>query len=679
MITVALLFLLTCVIALTLEETVGKLEYFSKLFILSFSGLLATSIIALYTNAYISPKASVSILFGVMAALSIILLFLTVQKKRSRHLYQSKLCCLFTSALNHIIISDESVRRSIRDYSFTAKISISYLALLLIAACFLIPVNGDSQVYNLSRVLVSLLSSSIFLTQTSVPTQAFHSFAHDYLYTPDLLTGSTFGLGILSTVELIYTWILVDVVILHSASINRSVLTLHQIHRVRSIARIVLISMPALFYQATITKNDLFLAPLSISIAVMLYSFWHEEGSIDTRSTSPFWTSAIQLLCGSLLIYLSKGYGIVLLAVLVFVFFFLSPTKRGLLRKLFPIRSPLQANNSKARPIFFISTTLAVVIFSSALLFFVNRGNYWRESYSSFTAKHSVASIESLASVPLNLSRTLFESLINIPLPFHIAPGLFVGVYRSNQYLPLTDTYSFGGIINEDISWPGIIFNMAIFITVSFLFWSILQLRPNYYLRNRSALLPVLPLYLGFSGLISAFLIAALVYWQPYSSRFFIGSSVLLVPSLSFVLGHLIHLVPRRLTRLLFFSFISIALLSASIPIGKQYYVLYRQSSRTDYYLAKSMNTSSLSLNNIVSSLTLSPVIVCSRDDYSASLELLKLLRRFSLQNHEYKFKFPNLGVCNNILDSSDQPPSDFLIFGGGAPPRLKKLLLHSN
>lgn len=678
MLTVILLLLLICFSILTIESQDDQLDYFPKIFITSFSALLVLAFLAIYLNASISPVASVLALLGIILVLAVSLL----QIHSSSIKHRSKtLRTAFVRAFNHLMISDEFTRISIRKPSLVAFISIAYLFFLIVLAISLTPVNGDSQTYNLSRVLVSLLSQSVFLSESSIPTQAFHAFAHDYLYTPDLLVGSSIGLGLLSSVELIFTWILIDVVILHVASNGSSPLKLPELRRIRSIARIILISMPALFYQATITKNDLILAPLSISVVALLYSFRQDKDSAGATNISLDVTLVLQLACGILLLYLSKGYGIIILAVIALIYapMSISMCKLSLIRIRPPIR--IQSNHQNGQNIFLllISASLAAVISFLAVLFIDNRTNHWSDAYSSFTAKHTVSSFTTLAAIPLNLSRTILEFLCNIPLPFHFTPGDLVGAFRDDQYLPLSERYSFGGLINEDISWPGILFNAAILALIVFRSRTTLISLQKHDLTNSSESQISLPLYLGLVGGISSFVIAALVYWQPYSSRFFISSSILLVPIASFALGDLNRSISTEFRRFALILFLSTALLSASIPIAKQYYVLFRQLTVGDYYLSKSMNTSSLAIDTIVASFSSPSVLVCSRNDYSASLELLKRLRSLALQNPNYQFRFPRSTVCKQMLDLTTQPSSDVIFYGGGQPPRLKKLLTDSH
>ena len=670
MLTVSLLLLLICFFISSIESQDDQLDYFPRIFIISVAALLALAFLAIYLNALISPVASVLALLGIILGLSFSLLqtYISSIKQRSKRLRNA-----FVRAFNHLLISDDFTRISTRKPSIVALISIFYLFLLNILAFSLTPVNGDSQIYNLSRVLVSLLSRSVFLSESSIPTQAFHAFAHDYLYTPDLLIGSSLGLGLLSSIELIFTWILIDIVILHAIPTGSLQLKLPELRRIRSIARIILISMPALFYQATITKNDLILAPLSISVVALLYSFRQEQDPRGVITISSDATLAIQLFCGFLLLYLSKGYGIVILTVIILIC--MSICKLTPFQTRLPVRIQFHKQNGNNRFLLPISASLAAVISVLAALFIHNRTNHWADAYSRFTSKHAVSSITTLEAIPLNLSRTLLESFSNIPLPFHFTPGDLLGVYRGDKYLPLSETYSFGGLINEDISWPGILFNVAIVALIALYIRTSLTSRPKHEARNSSGSQISLPLYLGRVGCICSFIIAALVYWQPYSSRFFISSSILLVPIASFALGDLNRSIPTKLRRFALILFLSTGLLSASIPIAKQYYVLLRQSTVGDYYLSKSMNTSSLAIDTTVASLSSPTVVVCSRDNYSASLELLKRLRSLSLKNSTYQFRFPRSNVCKQMLDLSTQPSSDVLFYGGGQPPRLKKPL----
>lgn len=675
MLTLLLLLLLTGVAALLTDSPVNHPTYFPKIFILSFASLLAVSIFSLSINEHISPVASVLELLGIILTLSV-LLWKSVNLSSTGHAKsKDKLKATFRRAYQHITISDSSMVSSSHGLPSIRILSLLYLALLAIISCFMQPVNGDSQVYNLSRVLVSLLSKSTFLQESSIPTQAFHSFAHDYLYTPDLLIGSTLGLGTLSMLELVYVWILVDVVISHSVSSCPSIFTKVDLWRARYIGRILLISMPPLFYQATLTKNDLVLAPLSISIALCLYFFTQEARPTGKPQLIGILTSVLQLFCGILLLYSSKGYGVVLLLTLFIVFLFtpfLARSGNAYVRKAFYSISN-QPSGTANPQVLCILAGLVSIISTTIYSFMDNRQRYWADAYSAFTAKHSISSLESLYSLPHNLARIFLEFLINIPLPFRVSPGDILWSYRDKSFLPLTDTYSFGGVINEDISWPGVIFNLAAMASILLvLFSSTFSIGKSRRCSNDKICIPDLPVALGASGLISGFLLAGLLYWQPYSSRFFVASSILLVPLFAFSITWIIRLFPPRLARIMATTLMLTALLSVALPIAKQYYVLFRQVSTPDYYLLKSMNTSNSDLDSIVMSLSKPSTTICSRNEYSASLELLKRLRIFSLTNPEHKFYFPTLSLCDQTIYSLPLRSPEVLFFGGGEAPSIE-------
>lgn len=126
-----------------------------------------------------------------------------------------------------------------------------------------------------------------------------------------------------------------------------------------------------------------------------------------------------------------------------------------------------------------------------------------------------------------------------------------------------------------------------------------------------------------------------------------------------------------QLERPLFMSLLAVVLFSASIPIAKQAYVLYREKSSPDYYPLKSMSASLGYIKALIKSsedLGGRHLRICSRDNYSASLyllvELIKNRKAAPLQ-----VSFPLAVSCKEFTKSSEGDSGRWLYLGGGRRP----------
>lgn len=532
--------------------------------------------------------------------------------------------------------------------------------------------NGDSQIYNISRIYTSILSGKLLLESTSIPTQAFHSIGHDYLYSIDIALNNLRGLSLLNLAEVISIMIIIDQVVVQQYSGFAKNQSTQETNLARSIARILTLSSPAIFFQSTTPKNDLFVALVAL-ISIVSLSNLLSYLSKFTRTGANFsvyhtFKLSLLILIVFLMTALSKGYGIIIV---------LSASALSLLFALYVAKnnsllcSSSASNGEKAFPSLY-SLPILLLLSHTALSYYHHVDRFWRAEYDEFVSLHGPSSLAELAlSAPINILRIAFESFVNIPLPFRISPFEGIPLLSTSHHIALSDTYTFGAILNEDIAWPGILFSVALVLTLIFL------CRVNL-LKNMQSFLvasytPEIILSSG-TSLLVALSLASLLYWQPYSARFYTAPMVLMIPLLSTTLSSSNAFNPaktlkNKLPLRIFLATLCLLLVSGMVPaIAKQTYVLFNQYKDSDYYVRKSMLATTADIKKVVSSATIgnsSEVRICSRDNYSASLYLQQILLG-SINRDLTKVTFPKLLECN--LNSS---ASTTIFFGGGSPPSL--------
>ena len=406
-----------------------------------------------------------------------------------------------------------------------------YIAISFILSAFSTVTNGDAQTYNISRLGSAILAKQVFIAETSIPTQAFHSFSHDYLYVPDLIYGNIKGLGLLCFVELIFLLYFVD----HIVRLSQQSENLFQGASLQSriLARFLIISMPAIFFQSNNVKNDLVFAPLVLALSIIIASLVSKP-SPDGHEKSSWHNLSLVALLGLLTLYGSKGYGVLfvlslfLIAACMFLRFRLPLSvicSTSGFKRIFKFQRNIVSRFTCALLLLTLFTALTNVEFE------VNKQVYWGQAYSQFVAMHGPRDFDIVKAFPVTFARLLLEASINVPT-FHVWTGdIFPGLF--NDRFTLGGVFRFGGQINQDISWPGIVFNICFLWTLS-----LLVLRKIFFVFH-PGLRPCpgcegvwfeISRLLFFSALCIAFTLALLLYWQPGYSRFFVSVAALMVP-----------------------------------------------------------------------------------------------------------------------------------------------------
>lgn len=535
--------------------------------------------------------------------------------------------------------------------------------------------NGDSQVYNISRIYTSILSGNLLLDSTSIPTQAFHSIGHDYLYSFDIIWNNLRGLSLLNLVEAVLILVIVDrILIVDQQSSSEPYQS--QRYCARCIARIILVSMPSLFYQSTTTKNDLILALLGLTISILsaraLSRFRSCSFLMLKADHLPLIKQCLPLLIAWQFCVLCKGYGIILVVLsfltgLLVFFLLVRPERRVSIASgyIWSEGAPLAS-----------SLPIVVLLAYATAAYYIHVNDLWTNEFTQFAVKHGPSTIlDLLKAFPVNFLRTLFESAVNLPFPISVEPFKGLPLINTTDFIALGEIYSFGGVVNEDIAWPGLLFSISAGVSICYFlsrsYHSIFVPRGSIFLPDR-----YLISLIGFgSSILMSLGLVACLYWQPYSSRFFIAPSILVVPFFALIISSLAR---RRLhfkasagkcSRTIVFSLIGTGLmLGLGVSISKQAYVGFRQVMNPDYYIYKSMHASRASLESIVGSLVGSQpevVAICARNQYSASLYLMQQLYS-AADNGRIRLIFPKNSDCD-----LSAPSVPILYYGNGKPPSL--------
>ena len=521
----------------------GPLKW-SLIFILSLSCLLLISLLTLSINIY-SPFPVSSHLIIAAASVLITSTILCSGSSRSvpvSRVFKWPLVLIRALKIDYSPVDNMSIGQIAKATNIFTYIYFTALILVTIPAEV---TNGDAQTYNLSRVASVILSKDIFIKQTSVPTQAFHAFAHDYLYVPDIAFGNIVGLGLLSIIELSFMLIIVDQLLLEVSGWSLNDRTA-KVTQIRCIARLLYLSMPPLFYQANNVKNDLVMAPLCFSLFIIGYHlilmFQHRNRSSIRWLSQARSVLIIAFALCCLLILQSKGYGIccIIAILLSFLTWTLKPTdlqKKSITRLLHTIR--ISRYKHVLNPMRIILSSLTVYVF----LFEYNKKIFWHDSYRLFAELHGPKLFDVIRYLPSTFLKITTEMILNIPLPFQTDIFKHLVIYNKSPNL-LDHSYIFGGVINQDISWPGVVFNACLLITL------LSALCKAIYLSFRLGAIPAF-IHISNKGISlesASFLAGGLIflcltsflYWQPASSRFYLPAFCLMVPALSTTLNRLV-------------------------------------------------------------------------------------------------------------------------------------------
>lgn len=497
-------------------------------FLLSLSALLAANIVSLYLQTdplYLLLPAPLILLSPFLA----------------RRLDASSNCLnlakIFKSAfqiakdhLNLILLKPASRSGKHQD---VLSFAVNAYTIFFLIASFLTSLlsevsNGDSQAYNLSRVSLALLTKQVFLTSSSTPVQGFHDYAHDYLYLPDLYHGNITSLGLLSFFEFAFVFILTRLAIEHVIT-TQSLPLIRSPGKVKFIAQLLIISLPAVYYQSTNTKNDLVITPIVISIFLIISI----AQSSKLRSSS--WLTELCVLLvitnAILLLLSSKGYGVVFVPAIAVALAAVYKSQRSSLREH---RSSLRQSSNPVSLQVYTGETKLLATFSLSLFllngltyftFISNRHHYWSEAYAEFRRIHGPTNlIQIISAAPTTFLRMFLSNLIDLPWPVVIEPCKSFLLECHSDYLAIADKFTIGGIVNEDVAWPSVFFTLSVALVIIFRANIIFASFLRFISLNGSLIDSLLA-----ASISSSFALTALLYWQPYSSRFYICSSVLAV------------------------------------------------------------------------------------------------------------------------------------------------------
>jgi len=397
--------------------------------------------------------------------------------------------------------------------------------------------NGDSQAYNLPRLYALLLTKSLVLKSTGIPTQAFHSFGHDMLYLPDLMIGNLRGLGLVNVFELAFLFILVDQSLLFPY-LYPPISCKLQVRRV--CARALLLSMAPLFYQATTPKNDLVLAPLTYCLGIFLYILSNKTIGKLAQTTLSRMQLASSAYLTILLSYVSKGYGIITSGCVILAQLLVYSSAKFLSRSRSHSPSTIQYSIRLpgSKGLSFIILSIPIIIY--LVFFLVNRNIYWNVEYSVFVQGHSAPPSLLVPAFMNNILRNTIELVLNGPLPFQLDLSQ-LPLFSDASFSAGQTPYKIGGMINEDTAWPGYLF--AITLILSILHWT------NCFIKRipKCSSFPVLssklslPSFFAIAAFLSYGLLSSVLFWQPFSSRFFIATFALMIPSMSSAMADLLY------------------------------------------------------------------------------------------------------------------------------------------
>ena len=455
----------------------------------------------------------------------------------------------FASLINSLFIS-----RPLGLYlaKFSNRFSLLYISVLLFISSISSVTNGDAQTYNVARVASAYLAKKVFLTATSVPTQAFHSFGHDYIFAPDIAFGNIAGLSLVGLIEVFFLLVISDFCIQDSLSGLR--LSRLQKVKIRAFSRIFLLSIPPLFFQANNVKNDIVIVPLAYCVVMCAEQLFYSNSiASSSRKRPEKLRQQIISLCrpllamSLLLLYVTKAYGLIISLPSIFLIFFSSLFFRAK-NNLTHLSSEKITNYDLGlasgggfvmrKIIVYSLQVLSASLVILIIVFEINKYSFWREEYSKFVAFHGPDSfLDGVTAFPLTLIRVMTEALLNVPSPIKYSFDKFL-TSLGGTYLTTGGPYEFGQTLNQDIAWPGFFFNALIgFILISLFAlggWSRLV---SIYSQVHSRLIikALIPYILLLSAFFSSSALIFKIYWQPAFSRYLFAPALLSVPALSIV------------------------------------------------------------------------------------------------------------------------------------------------
>jgi len=414
--------------------------------------------------------------------------------------------------------------------------------------------NGDSQTYNIARVFSSYMSGELFLSSSTIPTQAFHVYGHDYLFVSDIILNRVHAYGFLGWVEFGLVLVLTDIVceLSESRGIECRRLARGNING-RMWTRLAMLSMPILFFQSTIPKNDLGVGVLTLTLLIFL---WRQDNGSEMygcslqfrerRESLLFKIVAYGLLLGNSLSLLAtfKAYGIACWIIVVLLVVS-SPRQFRLMnwQKLHNYLDDVEGERRvELHQRYVVVAAVLAIVFAIdlawQLTFYSHISDNWSDEYKLFKSVHSFGTLgASLGAFPVNLARILLESLINLPLPVVFKAGNMIRFLGGNENMVAANNYEFGGELNEDSAWPGAMFSLLTVFACVRLIKGVAGMK-DYNIRS---LVQSFNRFVEGHGLSACsymagcILFIALVFvlpWQPWWGRFMLVPSLLMTPLL---------------------------------------------------------------------------------------------------------------------------------------------------
>lgn len=401
-----------------------------------------------------------------------------------------------------------------------------YLGILFLISLVSGVTNGDAQTYNIARIMSSIINREVFLTSTSIPTQGFHVFGHDYIYTSDIVFNNTTGLSLFGVVEVI-------VLLIGTYAILRRIQILDRYASIKArvINRFIILGSPPVFFQANNVKNELILSVLAVAIVVLIMELRKKSSVLSGENKKVI----LDMVClGCVLLCSAKAYG-VLIASVIGAFGILIVCARSYnctYEK--SVRAIERKRVLKRVGIWFL--ILGTVFYG--VRFEMTRYEWWNVEYSDFKRVHGPSVARMIFSFPRNLVRVMVEATINLPIPQRVSFGESSWLGYAGD--TLGGRYEFGGVINQDISWPGLVYNIAMFVCIVRILLEVARVKISRLTRVKWVELIgdsyELIILAAVSTVLSMTLLL-LIYWQPMYSRYMFTPFVLVIPVVSAIIA----------------------------------------------------------------------------------------------------------------------------------------------
>ena len=373
---------------------------------------------------------------------------------------------------------------------------LAYFSSTFIIALLTGVINGDAQIYNVSRVYSWLLSDTMFLETHSNGYHAYMSIGHDLLYVLDSSIGSTYGLGLVCWSESLALFLLVV-----SVACDGSRPFIGKQISPGVWAALLYMSVPLFYFQSSSVKNDLAVTLFGALFCVCVYRVYIERRLMNKKSQAEMMVLAITYGLAS---YNVKSYGILAVIAVLVTVVALAFLKAETRVESMVIRDDLDYD---VKPLV-IKSSIVLGQIVLMLLFSVHIQRYWGVEKASIVSNYTTGLIRGGVvdmQVLTNPLRIIYEMVLQLPLPIRVEnlPGMqFLGSHGG------TYEYAFGGYFGEDIAWCGFGFLVVAIYGILRYINSIKQKRIS-----QSE-------FLVYSSCFYMVAICLSILWQPWYSRF---------------------------------------------------------------------------------------------------------------------------------------------------------------